>query len=102
MRENLPKELDFAHEAANAARTVREFEHIKTSLYIPEVLSATQRVLVMEFISGGRVDDLEYLAEHNFDRNKLALEVQKIFCQMVHINGWFHAVSPLVSSSTAH
>ncbi len=26
MRENLPKELDFAHEAANTARTVREFK----------------------------------------------------------------------------
>ncbi|EJD02965.1 ABC1-domain-containing protein [Fomitiporia mediterranea MF3/22] len=91
MRENLPKEMDFVNEAANARRAERDFEGVRTSLYIPQVLSATKRVLVMEFIDGGRVDDLEYLAEHNIDRNSVALEVQRIFCRMVHLNGWFHA-----------
>jgi aarF domain-containing kinase len=47
----------------------------------------------MEFIRGGRVDDLQYLAEHNIDRNKVSVELSRIFSQMVHINGWFHAVS---------
>lgn len=92
MRENLPKEMNFAIEASNAARTERDFAGIRTSLYIPQVLSATKRVLVMEFIEGGRADDLEYLAEYNIDRNTVALEVQRIFCRMVHLNGWFHAV----------
>lgn len=92
MRENLPKEMDFVNEAANARRAERDFEGVRTSLYIPQVLSATKRVLVMEFIDGGRIDDLEYLAEHNIDRNSVALEVQRIFCRMVHLNGWFHAV----------
>ncbi|KAI5123928.1 hypothetical protein M0805_006345 [Coniferiporia weirii] len=91
MRENLPKEMDFVHEASNAARTANDFKNIRTSLYIPQVVSASKRVLVMEFIEGGRADDLEYLAEHNIDRNAVALEVQRIFCRMVHLNGWFHA-----------
>ncbi|KAH8119414.1 ABC1-domain-containing protein [Phellopilus nigrolimitatus] len=91
MRENLPKEMDFVNEAANAARTMEDFKDVRTSLYIPQVLSASKRVLVMEFIDGGRVDDLKYLAEHNIDRNTVALEVQRIFCRMVHLNGWFHA-----------
>ena len=47
----------------------------------------------MEYIQGGRVDDLVYLSDHNIDRNTVALELARIFCQMVHINGWFHAVS---------
>lgn len=81
------------HEALNAERTMREFDNVRSSLYIPRVLSASKRVLVMEFIEGGRVDDLEYLAEYNIDRNKVALELQRIFCRMVHLNGWFHAVS---------
>ena len=34
MRENLPKEMDFSHEARNALRTVDEFKDIRTSLYI--------------------------------------------------------------------
>lgn len=98
MRENLPKEMDFRHEALNANRTIKDFENVRTSLYIPHVLSATKRVLVMEFIEGGRIDDLEYLAEYNIDRNSVALEVQRIFCRMVHLNGWFHAVRSSSSS----
>ena len=93
MRENLPKEMDFIHEASNAARAARDFEKVQTSLYIPKVLSASKRILIMEFIEGSRVDDLSYLAEHDIDRNKVSLELQRIFCQMVFINGWFHAVS---------
>lgn len=92
MRINLPKEMDFVHEASNAAKTVHEFESIRTSLYIPKVIFAKKRILVMEYIQGGRVDDLEYLAEANIDRNKVAVELSRIFNRMVFINGWFHAV----------
>lgn len=98
MRINLPKEMDFVHEAANAARAVHEFEHVRTSLYIPKVITANKRVLIMEYIQGGRVDDLEYLAEANIDRNKVAVELSRIFNRMVFINGWFHAVSSFFSA----
>ncbi|KAM6502266.1 ABC1 family domain containing protein [Amanita muscaria] len=91
MRTNLPKEMDFRHEANNAAKVTIDFEHISTSLYIPEVILAEKRILVMEFIQGARVDDLAYLASHNINRNKVALELSRIFSQMVFINGWFHA-----------
>lgn len=56
------------------------------------VLRAEKRVLVMEYIDGRRADDLEYLAENNIDRNKVAIELARIFGRMVHLNGWFHAV----------
>jgi aarF domain-containing kinase len=92
MRENLPREMDFVHEARNTAHAVADFENIKTSLYIPEVISANKRVLIMEYIQGGRVDDLAYLSKHNIDRNKVALELTRIFNRMVFMNGWFHAV----------
>ncbi|KAG0707338.1 ABC1 family-domain-containing protein [Suillus ampliporus] len=91
MRDNLPREMDFVHEARNTARAVADFENIKTSLYIPEVISASKRVLIMEYIQGGRVDDLAYLAMHDIDRNKVALELTRIFNRMVFVNGWFHA-----------
>ena len=93
MRENLPKEMDFVHEARNAQRADNDFKDMRTSLYIPEVIAATKRVLIMEFIEGARVDDLAYLAKHNIDRNKVSLELARIFSQMVYLNGWFHAVS---------
>ena len=93
MRTNLPKEMDFAHEARNAERAMADFANVKTSMYIPEVITAEKRVLIMEFIQGARVDDLKYLADHNIDRNKVAVELSRIFSQMVFNNGWFHAVS---------
>jgi aarF domain-containing kinase len=102
MRENLPKEMDFAHEASNAQRAAYDFRDIRTSLYIPEVITATKRVLVMEYIKGGRVDDLAYLAEHNIDRNKVALELSRIFNQMVFVNGWFHAGRFVYMQSEEH
>jgi hypothetical protein len=93
MRENLPKEMDFVHEASNAQRAVADFEHVSTSLYIPQVVSSTKRVLIMEYIQGARVDDLGYLAAQGIDRNTVALELTRVFNQMVFVNGWFHAVS---------
>ncbi|KAG6336036.1 hypothetical protein ID866_3052, partial [Astraeus odoratus] len=91
MRENLPKEMDFLHEARNASRAAADFADVSTSLYIPEVISATRRVLIMEYIQGARVDDLAYLIKEGIDGNKVALELARIFGRMVFINGWFHA-----------
>ncbi|KIJ61310.1 hypothetical protein HYDPIDRAFT_137889 [Hydnomerulius pinastri MD-312] len=97
MRLNLPKEMNFIHEASNAALTTSHFSpsspypHTPTSLYIPAVIGATKRVLIMEYIQGARVDDLGYLAREGIDRNKVALELARVFSRMVFINGWFHA-----------
>jgi len=93
MRTNLPTEMDFAVEAQNAARTTREFANVRTSLYIPQVIHASKRVLIMEYIQGGRVDDLPFLAQHEIDRNKVAIELSRIFNRMVFLHGWFHAAS---------
>ncbi|KAI0344865.1 ABC1-domain-containing protein [Trametopsis cervina] len=91
MRENLPKEIDFTHEAQNALLAEKDFENIRTSLYIPKVIEAKKRILIMEYIRGGRPDDLQYLADNNIDRNAVSLELSRIFAQMVHLNGFFHA-----------
>jgi hypothetical protein len=69
--------MNFVNEADNARRADANFEHVRTSLYIPKVLVAKPRVLIMELIRGGRVDDLRYLAEHKIDRNSVALELSR-------------------------
>ncbi|KAJ7188203.1 ABC1 family-domain-containing protein [Mycena filopes] len=86
-------EMNFIKEAENANKTREDFRvrNLSTTLYIPEVISATKRVLVMEYIEGGRVDDLAYLAKAGINRNQVALEIAAIFNQMVLLNGWFHA-----------
>ncbi|GHJ87079.1 hypothetical protein NliqN6_3481 [Naganishia liquefaciens] len=93
MTHMLPLEMDFAHEAWNSDKVREDFAHLKgkTALYVPEVLWAERRCLVMEFIEGARVDDLKYLKEHQIDRNQVSQELSKIFSQMVYINGYFHA-----------
>jgi len=68
---SLPLEMDFRHEAANAKHCIANFSKLKhTSLVVPEVLWSQERILVMEYIEGGRVDDLEYLHLHNIDRSQ--------------------------------
>ncbi|EJD52676.1 ABC1-domain-containing protein [Auricularia subglabra TFB-10046 SS5] len=91
MRENLPLELDFVHEAKNAARVTEDFRDIPLPLYVPHVVAAMPRVLIMEFIHGARVDNLEYLAKYHIDRNEVSKSIQEVFTRMVHINGFFHA-----------
>ncbi|CAH7685715.1 atypical/ABC1/ABC1-B protein kinase [Phakopsora pachyrhizi] len=92
MKENLPKEMDFRLEAANAVKCSNQFSNLeKSALKIPDVLWAKKRVLVMEYITGGRFDDLEYLAEHKIDRNRASQELARIFSQMIYLNGYFHA-----------
>lgn len=91
MQENLPKEMDLRIEANNALECSQRFSSLKlTSLKIPDVLLAKKRVLVMEYVTGGRFDDLEYLAKHNIDRNRASQELSKIFSQMIYLNGYFH------------
>lgn len=64
--------MDFRHEAANSKHCQANFAKLrKTSLVVPDILWSQERILVMEFIEGGRVDDLEYLARHNIDRSGL-------------------------------
>jgi aarF domain-containing kinase len=118
MRVNLPLEMDFRHEAANAARCVKDFSDLpRTTLVVPEVLWAKKRVMAMEcasplfffpfcssfrwiesdlfavetVIQGGRVDDLNYLAVHNIDRNAVSREIAEITSRMIYVTGFFHA-----------
>ncbi|CAG7850525.1 ABC1 family protein MCP2 {ECO:0000305/PubMed:23781023} AltName: Full=MDM10-complementing protein 2 {ECO:0000303/PubMed:23781023}; AltName: Full=MIOREX complex component 13 {ECO:0000305/PubMed:25683707}; AltName: Full=Mitochondrial organization of gene expression protein 13 {ECO:0000303/PubMed:25683707}; Flags: Precursor [Serendipita indica DSM 11827] len=95
MAENLPREMNFLEESANAARVAYNFERTApdSPLYIPKVFSATKRTLVMEFIEGHKIDDgiNEFLATHGIDRNRVSQELAKIFSEQVYIHGWFHA-----------
>lgn len=62
--------MDFRHEAANAKHCKANFSKLRrTSLVVPEILWSQERILVMEFIEGGRVDDLAYLSAHGIDRS---------------------------------
>ncbi|KAB8216832.1 ABC1 family-domain-containing protein [Aspergillus novoparasiticus] len=85
---SLPQELDFRMEADNARRASEYFkEHSDAPLVIPEVMWAQKRILVMEFLSGRRPDDLEFLDSNNIDRDEVSAALAHIFNEMIFGDG---------------
>ncbi|KAI1958657.1 hypothetical protein LOZ58_005064 [Ophidiomyces ophidiicola] len=85
---SLPQELDFRMEADNANRAREYFRtRTKAPLVIPEVMWAKQRILVMDFISGHRPDDLEFLDANNIDRDEVSAALAHIFNEMIFGDG---------------
>jgi aarF domain-containing kinase len=88
MEESLPQELDFATEGKNAIRAREYFSDIHDApLIIPDVRFGLQRILVMEFISGRRPDDLEYLDSHGIDRDEVSASLARVFNEMIFGDG---------------
>ncbi|WPG98274.1 Hypothetical protein R9X50_00106200 [Acrodontium crateriforme] len=84
MEVSLPKELDFREEGRNAKRTKEHFAHIKgTPLIIPTVVWTDRRISVMEYMSGHRLDDLDFLDKNGIDRDEVSAALARIFNEMI-------------------
>ncbi|KAI4665676.1 uncharacterized protein J4E78_003139 [Alternaria triticimaculans] len=84
MQLSLPQELDFALEGKNAMRAREYFSHVRdVPVVIPKVLWAKRRLLVMEYVSGFRTDDLKSLDEHGIDRDEVSAALARIFNEMI-------------------
>ena len=88
MGTSLPQELDFALEGRNAIRARDHFKHIRDApLVIPDVKWGLKRILVMEYISGHRCDDLKFLDSNNIDRDEVSAALSRIFNEMIFGEG---------------
>ena len=88
MEVSLPQELDFALEGRNALRAREYFKDFRDApLVIPDVKWGLKRLLVMEYISGHRPDDLEYLDSNNIDRDEVSAALARIFNEMIFGDG---------------
>ncbi|KAK5110150.1 hypothetical protein LTR62_006284 [Meristemomyces frigidus] len=84
MEYSLPKELDFREEGRNAVRAKEYFKRFpRTPLVIPEVIWAQRRILVMEYITGHRPDDLDFLDSNGIDRDEVSAALARIFNEMI-------------------
>lgn len=84
MEKSLPQELDFRQEGQNATRAREYFSHVHDApVIIPEVLWAKRRILVMQYVSGHRPDDLSYLDSHGIDRDEVSAALARIFNEMI-------------------
>ena len=86
------EELDFTQEARNIATIAANFAG-STEIRFPTVVHelSTQRVLTTEFVDGVKITDFAALAAQGIDRSTLARRVLTAYCQMVFVDGVFHA-----------
>jgi len=89
--ETLLKELDFTHEADNAARYRTQFKGNR-AIKVPKVYEeySTSRVLTLEFISGLSAADPAALRRHKIDPVKLAEHLADLIYEQVLDFGFFH------------
>ena len=92
IRELILQELDFAREARNIVRIRHIFDqdpHVDT----PEVVErlSSQRVLTLTFVEGVKVGDVKELDRLGIDRKQLARQIVHAFCQMIFMEGVYHA-----------
>lgn len=90
---NMRIELDFTREAQNMKRTQNFLkENGFKDVYVPQVMiKPTKRVLVMEFIDGIHIDEIDNLRKAHIDMRKLGRLFSKMIIKMIHKEGFVHA-----------
>ncbi|ONI14909.1 hypothetical protein PRUPE_3G015600 [Prunus persica] len=89
--ESISLELDFIQEARNSETTANNFANNKW-VKVPRVFwdLTTHQVLTMEFCTGQKVDDVEYLKERRIHPMKVAEVLLEVFAEMIFIHGFLH------------
>jgi predicted unusual protein kinase regulating ubiquinone biosynthesis (AarF/ABC1/UbiB family) len=85
-------ELDFEHEARNAARIRANLAH-RDDVLVPQIITdySTKKVLVMEYLPGIKITDVEALAAAGIEKQDVAHILNEIFCHQILVDGFFHA-----------
>ena len=88
----LRAELDFCREGRNADRFRDNFAG-EPYIHVPHVYwdFTTRRVIVLERISGIKIDDIEALDAAGYDRNRIARHAARMIIKEVLDDGFFHA-----------
>jgi aarF domain-containing kinase len=81
----LPNELDFEIEAHNIRRVRTYFSQLRETLplIVPSVLWAKRRIIVMEYLPGARLDDLDFLDRNKISRDEVSASLARIFNEMI-------------------
>lgn len=89
MQSSIYVELDFVNEATNAQQTTANFRNMRnlTALRIPYIVLADKRILIMEYVAGARLDDLEYMKKNNINTAQVSSCLSHIFNNMIFTPG---------------
>ncbi|XP_024593527.1 uncharacterized aarF domain-containing protein kinase 1 [Neophocaena asiaeorientalis asiaeorientalis] len=90
-KKNLPLELDFLNEGRNAEKVAQMLKHFDF-LKVPQIYweLSTKRVLLMEFVDGGQVNDRDYMERNKIDVNEISRHLGKMYSEMIFVNGFVH------------
>ncbi|XP_017384019.1 aarF domain-containing protein kinase 1 isoform X3 [Cebus imitator] len=83
-KKNLPLELDFLKEGRNAEKVSQMLKHFDF-LKVPRIHwdLSTERVLLMEFVDGGQVNDRDYMERNKIDVNEVLTEEFRLnYCHL--------------------
>nr|XP_038968582.1 aarF domain-containing protein kinase 1 isoform X3 [Rattus norvegicus] len=83
-KKNLPLELDFLNEGRNAEKVAHMLKHFDF-LKVPQIHweLSTKRVLLMEFVEGGQVNDRAYMEKNRIDVNEVLTEEFRLdYCNL--------------------
>ncbi len=88
----LPRELDFVNEGRNCEK-VGGFFAGRDDVIVPEIYWewTTARVLVMEFMPGIKITDVEGLRAAGVDVDRVTQILVESFCRQILTHGFFHA-----------
>ncbi|XP_055384602.1 aarF domain-containing kinase 1 [Condylostylus longicornis] len=91
-KKNLPQELNFLKEGQNAEKVSLQFSKYDW-IKIPKIYwkFSTPRILVMEFVEGGHVTDVEYIRKNKIDPFDISTKIGKLYSDMIFINGFVHS-----------
>ncbi len=88
---SLSREIDFSIELANIQRFARQFEG-NPAIHVPEVYPelSTDRLLVMEYVSGIKSSQIKTLQEHGYDLPLIAERGANLVMEQIFVHGFFH------------
>ncbi|HJQ69554.1 MAG TPA: AarF/ABC1/UbiB kinase family protein [Blastocatellia bacterium] len=86
------EEMDYRREAANAEEFRHNFRNWP-SIHVPKIFEelSTERVLVLEFITGVKVIDLEGLRNAGHDARRINELIYRTYFKQLLEDGFFHA-----------
>lgn len=89
--ESMLKELDYKNEGKNIKNFRRFYKDYK-NFYVPEAYLelSTEKVLLIEFVSGCKITDLEQLKEWNLKPEKIAELGMDVYLMQIFEFGYFH------------
>ncbi|KAL4592925.1 hypothetical protein LXL04_005932 [Taraxacum kok-saghyz] len=111
-----PKELDFNKEAENTRKVSSNLgckkeilekkpEH-RVKVLMPEVIHSTERVLILEYMDGVRLNDPQSLDKLGVDKRNIVEEITRAYAHQIFLDGFFnadpHPGNFLVTKSSPH